>query len=109
MLQHAVLQVDGTSLIDATGDYFRRDVAKRHKGGIVAYNSFLYGYSFAQNPGLQNPSGWMNASRSSDVRLRLDIRPPEGNQTLEFEVVVYSIAFNWVRFENGIANKVFSS
>jgi hypothetical protein len=109
MLQHAVLQVDGTPFIDAPGDFFRRDVAKRHKGGIVAYNAFVYGYSFAQNPGFQNPSGWMNASRSSDIRLRLDIQPPEGTETLEFEVFVYSIAFNWVRFENGIANKVFSS
>jgi len=109
MLQYAILQVDGVPLIEAPGDYFRRDVGKRHKGGIVAYNSFIYGYSFAQNPGLQNPSGWMNASRSSDVRLRLDIRPPGGTETLEFEVFVYSIAFNWVRFERGIANKVFSS
>ena len=33
--------------------------------------------------GQQNPSGWMNASRSTDVRIRMDIRPPppDANET----------------------------
>ena len=112
MLVAATLQVNGIDLIHADGDFFRSEVAKRHKGGIVAYNNFVYGYVFSQNPGVQNPSGWMNASRSQDVRLRIDVRqPPESGfgEDLEFEVVVYSINLNWVRFENGIANKVFSS
>jgi hypothetical protein len=109
MLVSANLQVNGISLIQAEGDYFRREIASRHRGGIVGYNSFVYGYTFAQNPGRQNPSGWMNASRSQDVRLRMDIRPPNGSEDLEFEVVVFSLALNWVRFENGIVNKVFSS
>ncbi len=109
MLVSANLQVNGISLIQAEGDYFRREASMRHRGGIVGYNNFVYGYTFAQNPGRQNPSGWMNASRSQDVRLRMDIRPPNGSEDLEFEVVVFSLALNWVRFENGIANKVFSS
>ena len=109
MLQYASIQLDGSPLIEAEGDYFRRDVAKRHKGGIVAYNNFVYGYCFATNPGFQNPSGWLNASRSNDVRIRLTIKPPGGSEDLEFEVTVYCISLNWVRFENGIANKVFSS
>ncbi|MDP4350029.1 hypothetical protein QSG17_24585, partial [Escherichia coli] len=76
----------------------------------VAYNNFVYGYTFAHEPGRQNPTGWMNASRSTDVRLRIEVRPPPrvGELDLEFEVVVFSIALNWVRFENGIANKVFT-
>jgi hypothetical protein len=109
MLVHATLQVNGIPLIDRDGDFFRRNISQRHKGGIVAYNQFVYGYSFAEAPGLQNPTGWMNASRSTDVRLRIDVRQPSGTLDLEWEVVVYSIALNWVRFENGIANKVFSS
>jgi hypothetical protein len=109
MLAYGSLQVNGSPLIEADGDYFRLTAAKRHRGGIVAYNSFVYGYVFAENPGLQNPSGWLNASRSSDVRLRLDITPPGGHEDLEFEVSVYCISLNWVRFQNGIANKVFNS
>ena len=103
MLDYASLQVNGTTLIEATGDYFRRNIAKAHKGGITAYNSFIYGYTFAQKF-QHTPSGWINASRSTDIRLRIDV-----NEETEFEVLVYSIALNWVRFENGIANKLFSS
>jgi len=103
MLSYAALQVNGTTLIEAKGDYFRRNIAKAHKGGITAYNCFIYGYTFAQEP-QHNPTGWMNASRSTDVRLRIDVK-----EETEFEVLVYSIALNWVRFENGIANKLFSS
>jgi hypothetical protein len=109
MLVSANLQVNGISLIAAEGEFFRREIAKYHRGGIVAYSSFVYGYSFAENPGRQDPSGWMNASRSQDVRLRIDVKPPGGSEDLEFEVVVYSLSLNWVRFQNGIANKVFSS
>jgi len=109
MLNYGALQVNGIPLIEADGDYFRRNVAKNHKGGIVTYNSFIYGYTFANEPGSHNPSGWINTSRTTDVRLRLDIMPPNGSEDLEFEVLVYCIGINWVRFENGLVNKLFSS
>jgi hypothetical protein len=109
MLDYATIQVNGTPLIEAEGDFYRRHIAMAHKGGSKAYNSFIYGYTFAQKPGEHNPSGWMNASKSTDVRMRIDVRPPNGSEDLEFEVLVYCFALNWVRFENGIANKLFSS
>jgi hypothetical protein len=109
MLVSATLQVNGIQMVQGTGDFFRRQISQHHRGGIVAYNNFVYGYSFASKPGLQNPSGWMNASRSSDVRLRVEVRPPGGTEDLEFEVCVFALSLNWVRFENGIANRVFSS
>jgi hypothetical protein len=109
MLKYGALQVNGIPLIEADGDYFRRNIAKNHKSGIVAYNSFIYGYTFALEPGSHNPSGWINTSRTTDVRLRLDIVPPNGSEDLEFEVLVYCICMNWLRFENGLVNKLFSS
>jgi hypothetical protein len=109
MLMSATLQVNGIQMVQGSGDFFRRQISQHHRGGIVGYNNFVYGYSFAKNPGLQNPSGWMNASRSSDVRLRVEVRPPGGTEDLEFEVCVFALSLNWVRFENGIANRVFSS
>jgi hypothetical protein len=39
----------------------------------------------------------------------MDIRPPGGSEDLEFEVVVFALTINWVRFQDGIANKIFSS
>jgi hypothetical protein len=109
MLKYGELQVNGIPLIEADGEYFRRNMARNHKGGIVAYNSFIYGYTFAVDPGSHNPSGWINASRTADVRLRLDILPPNGSEDLEFEVFVYTLGINWVRFEHGLVNKLFSS
>ena len=109
MLVSASLQVNGITLVDQDGDFFRREIAKAHHGGLVAYNSFLYGYTFSEKPGQHDPTGWMNASRSTDVRLRIEVRPPSGSADLEWEVCVFAIAMNWVRFENGIANKVFTS
>ena len=109
MLKYGSIQVNGIPLIEADGEYFRRNLARNHKGGIVAYNSFIYGYTFANKPGEHNPSGWINASRTADIRLRIDVAPPNGSEDLEFEVIVYCITMNWVRFQNGIANKIFSS
>ncbi len=109
MLVGATLQVNGIPLVEANGEFFRREIAKGHRGGLVAYNQFIYGYTFAEQPGRQNPTGWMNASRSTDVRLRIEVRPPSGAADLEWEVVVFAIAMNWLRFENGICNKLFSS
>jgi hypothetical protein len=109
MLKYGALQVNGITLIEADGEYFRNNLARNHKGGIVAYNSFIYGYTFANQPGVHNPSGWINVSRTSDVRLRIDVSPPRGTEDLEFEVLVYCISMNWLRFENGLVNKIFSS
>jgi hypothetical protein len=109
MLKHATLQVNGIPLIEADGDYFRRNLARAHEGGITSYNSFIYGYTFTTVPDTFNPSGWINTSRTTDVRLRIDVNPPNGSEDLEFEVIVYCITLNWLRFENGIVNKIFSS
>ena len=109
MLAGASIQVNGSTIIQENGEFFRRQVAQRHRGGIVAYTNFVYGYTFAETPARHNPTGWMNASRTSDIRIRMDIKPPGGDEDLEFEVVVFALTLNWVRFENGIANKVFSS
>jgi hypothetical protein len=95
--------------VEDHGDYFRRVVNERHKGGIISYNSFVYGYCFALHPDKHNPSGWLNASRTSDMRLRLSVKPPGGAEDLEWEVFVFASTLQWIRFENGIANKLFSS
>jgi hypothetical protein len=109
MLVRGAIQVNGITLLEAEGDFFRRDAAKSHRGGTVGYNNFVYGYMVGAFPGRQNPTGWMNTSRSTDVRLRIDVLQPGGSQDLEFEVVVFCMALNWVRYENGIANKLFMS
>jgi hypothetical protein len=112
MLINASIQVNGENFVEGNERYFRREIAQAHRGGIVPYNQFVYGYSFAKRPGKQDPTGWFNASRATDVRLRLQVSPPTAltnSDDLAFEVFVWVIGMNWVRFENGIANRVFSS
>jgi hypothetical protein len=104
LLLDAELQVNGESLVKGDSRYFRRELAVAHRGGIVSYGNFVYGYSFGKKPGYQDPSGWINASRTTDVRLRLNVAAG-----YEFEVLVWTVNINWVRFENGIANLVFTT
>jgi len=107
LLQNAILQANGVTLCDADEQYYRQHIAGAHRGGISAYNQFIYGYSFAKTPGEHQPSGSFNASRLSSLRLILDVKPPGGILDANWEVKVFCIALNWLRFENGIANPMF--
>jgi hypothetical protein len=109
LLVNASIQVNGETVVYGSADFFRQQIAEAHKGGVVSYKNYIYGYSFAKTPGEHDPSGSINTSRSTDVRLRLDILPPDGTYSAEWEVLVYAIGLNWIRFENGLANRIFSS
>ena len=108
LLKKAIIQLNGTELINQEEQWFRQHISLLHKGGESAYNSFIYGYSFAKHPGVHQPSGTANASRLQSIRLTLDVSPPGGQYEQEWEVVVYVITLQWLRFQNGIANKMFS-
>jgi len=104
MLINAKIQVNGITLIEADEQYFRQHIARKHKGGYVAYSNYVYGFSFAETPGEHQPTGSVNISRANSLRLTLDIYVPGGE---EWEVKVFTNAINWMRFENGLANAVF--
>ncbi len=122
-IKAATIQINGVDVIAAEGNYFREHIARKHPGGYLAYKSFIYGYSFAAEPGQHQPSGSFNTSRAQTVRLLLDIQTPPSvsfpsttpptewsDEVLKgWEIAVYSIGLNWMRIENGMANKLFSS
>lgn len=109
LLTYAKIQANGIDLISAEEQYFRQQIATAHRGGIVPYNNFIYGYSFARRPGdIHQPSGTMNASRLQSLRLILDVRPPGGAYDGAWEVKVFCLGINWMRFQNGIANQMFT-
>ena len=108
LLQKAILQLNGIELVNQEEQWFRQHIAMAHKGGAASYNSYIYGYSFAKNPAEHQPSGTANASRLQTVRLTLDIRPPGGIYEQEWEVKVFVITLQWLRFQNGIGNKMYS-
>jgi hypothetical protein len=104
LLKHAMLQANGTILCDAEEQFYREHIAHAHRGGFAAFSKFIYGYSFAAHPGEHQPSGSLNASRVNSLRLVLDVTPPGGDL---WEVKVFCIGLNWLRFENGLANPMF--
>ena len=109
LLKKAMLQVNGQTLCDAPEQYYRQLIANHHSGGIVPYRRYIYGYPFARHPSEQHqPSGSLNASRVQNVRLTLEVKQPVSNYNTSWEVKVFCIGLNWLRFENGIANKLFT-
>jgi hypothetical protein len=107
LLVSAKIQANGQDLISQEEAWFRSHIARAHKSGKTSYDAFIYGYSFARHPGQHDPTGTINASRLSSLRLILNVRPPGGSSDTEWEVHVFVYAFQWVRFGNGICNKVF--
>ena len=108
MLKGASIQLNGVELVKQEEQWFRQHIAYRHKGGTAPYESFIYGYSFSETPGKHQPHGTANASRLQTVRLTLDIKPPGGAYNKMWEVKVFVITLQWIRFQNGLGNKMFS-
>jgi len=107
LLVSAKIQANGQDIISQDEAWFRSHISRAHRGGKTSYDAFIYGYSFARHPGEHDPTGTINASRLNTLRLTLNVKPPGGSSDTEWEVRVFVYAFQWVRFGNGICNKVF--
>ena len=108
MLVAAKLQVNGITMIEADEQYFRQHIASKHRGGYAAYSAYVYGLSFAENPGTHQPTGSINASRTNSMRLTMEIKNPGGVLTQQdWEIRVFCMEINWLRFANGLANPLF--
>jgi hypothetical protein len=107
LLVKASIYINSTELITAEEQWYRKHISLLHPGGISAYNQYIYGYSFAENPGKHQPSGTANASRLQSLRLNLTVQPPGGTDIQDWEVVVYVMRLEWIRFQNGIANRIY--
>ena len=121
-LQTATIRINGSEVITADGDWFRHHIASKHRGGITAYQSHLYGYSFAEDPQTHQPTGTANMSRATSVTLTLRVNQPmamdrttlgqacqfDSDEVGGWEVFVYAVYYNWLRFENGICNRMFT-
>ena len=108
LLHSASIQFNGVEIVKAEEQWFRQHIALKHKGGIAAYDNYIYGYSFSSKPGDHQPSGTVNASRLQSVRLNLEINPPGGVYEQEWEVKVFVLSLQWLRFEGGLTNKMYT-
>jgi Large eukaryotic DNA virus major capsid protein/Major capsid protein N-terminus len=121
-LDYATIRLNGSELISASGNWFREHIASVHSGGLISYSSYIYGYSFSRYPDDHQPSGTANMSRTTSVTLNLRVNTPiskdlstlspscqfDPNTVGGWEVFVYAIYYNWLRFENGICNRIFT-
>ena len=107
LLHSASIQFNGIDIIKGDEAWFRRHIALKHPGGAAVYENYIYGYSFSQNPGTFQPSGTANASRLQSVRLSLGITPPTGSYELDWEVKVFVVGLQWLRFQEGLTNQMY--
>jgi hypothetical protein len=119
-INQATIRINGSEVISAEGDWFKEHIARKHQGGITSFHASIYGYSFAEYPAEHQPSGSANMSKATSVTLSLKVNPPivqplpndcqfDPTVVNGWEVFVYAMHYNWIRFENGIANKLFTS
>lgn len=124
-LRYGSIYINGQLVDQGDGEWWQSNYAKHHNGGISTYNNYVYGYSFARTPDQHQPSGYVNMSKATSVRLNLTVNVPPPVAPLAvtvgtdidnfpqgtdqgWEVTVYSVYYNWVRFENGLVQKLFA-
>jgi hypothetical protein len=117
-LVEATININAKQFVRQPGSWFRAQMARRHAGGITPYNAYVYGFSFAMSPSAHQPSGTANLSRAQAVRLDLTVRVPpavtvpsgfDQDISQTWEVFVYTLGINWLRFENGMCGRIFST
>lgn len=107
LLVQASIYLNGVEIIQKEEQWFRQHIAHAHAGGYAAYADYIYGYSFARTPGMHQPSGTANASKLQSVKLNLSVKHPDGEANKEWEVLVYVIRLDWLRFQNGLVSHIY--
>lgn len=105
LLRRAQLLVGTAVWADEEEAWWRTTGALPLDGGIRVSGNYLYAYNFTEKPNSWEPGGSLNASRV-DMRLNLEVQQPVGGDK-EWEVVVFVVSTNWMRFQNGLANQLF--
>ena len=107
LLVKASIYLNGIECVAKEEQWFRQHISYLHKGGYAAYSQYIYGYSFARTPGRHQPSGTANASKLQSVKLALSVKQPDGDANKEWEVLVYCIRLDWLRYEHGLVNRIY--
>lgn len=107
LLKKAVLRIGSVVWADQDELWWRQRGALNHPGGIQIMSSYIYAYNFGDDPVKFGPSGTVNTSRAP-IRLELTVLPPDNVEDKEWEVQVYVLGYNWIRFQNGMAERLFT-
>lgn len=114
LLRSARLWVDNAVWRDEAEEWWRAEYGLAHRGGTRLASGMVYGFVLGDaawwNAENLQPAGTINASRA-DLRLELAIQPPPFDDvnpaTAGWEVHVFGIGLNWLRFNSGMAVPLF--
>ena len=107
LMKKAILRIGSVLWAEQDEMWWRQRGALSHPGGTQMMSSYIYAYNFGDDPVKFGPSGSVNASRTN-IRLDLTIEPPTGVEDSEWEVQVYVLSYNWLRFQNGMVERLFT-
>lgn len=107
LLKKACLRVGTVVWAEQDEFWWRYRGALQNPGEIQLLDSYIYAYSFASDPTKFGPTGSINASRA-EMRLDLIVEQPVNVDDREWEVQVFVLSHNWIRFENGLAERLFT-
>lgn len=120
MLTRGRLWVDNAVWREETEQWWRVEYGLEHRGGVRAAAGVVYGFVLGDAArwtvdDLQ-PAGTVNASRA-ELRLELEVLPPEPTPAeMEdceaggrsgWEVHVFGVGLNWMRFVGGVVGPLF--
>ena len=118
LVTQATLRVDNAIWRSEAEQYWRYEYGLAHRGGIRAAGGMVYGFVLGDAAGWtagdQQPAGTVNASRAL-LRLDLDIAVPADSASSSclsdsnwgWEVHVFGIGINWMRFVGGAVGPLF--
>jgi hypothetical protein len=110
ILTRARLMVGNAVWRDEEEQWWRLEYGLAHRGGVRVAGGMVYGFVLGDGAAWTaedlQPAGTVNASRA-EMRLDLEILPPVasdsdcGETGSEWEVHVFGIGYNWLRFIGG--------
>jgi len=113
LLVSARLTVGNAIWRDETEKWWRIDHGLKHRGGVRATSGMVYGYMFGESFEDLQPAGTVNASRA-EIRLDLQLAAPQPRLAVgcilpvsNWEIYVFAVGLNWLRFVNGLAVPLF--
>ena len=120
LVSSATLRVDNAIWRSEDEQYWRIEYGLAHRGGVRLSGGMVYGFVLGDAAGWtagdQQPAGTVNASRAS-LRLDLDITVPSDptfstcstDSSWGWEVHVFGIGINWMRFVHGSVGPLFAN
>ncbi len=107
LLESAILRLDGMDRFYRRGSqYFR--IVQPYKHHTCVPNNYIYVYSFALEPEMEQPSGSLNCSRIDDIQIHMTFTTPVApEQPQERRVTVYGLNYNILRIVGGLGGLAF--